>query len=73
LANCCARCSYLSLPLEAVTLTVTDSNNILVGHGRLFFGAKEAVGPEKKTWTWLVLGIGNAAQKASSTAQQHKQ
>ncbi|KOG31957.1 outer membrane protein assembly factor BamB family protein [Streptomyces resistomycificus] len=63
---------YFSMPLEAVTLTVTDSNNILVDHGRLFFGAKEAVGPEKKTWTWLVLGIGSAAQKTSSTAQEQQ-
>ncbi|MDH6624218.1 outer membrane protein assembly factor BamB [Streptomyces sp. LBL] len=63
---------YFGLPLEAESFTLTESNDILVHDGRLFFGAKEAVGPtakDGKAWIWLALGIGSAAEKPASAAR----
>jgi outer membrane protein assembly factor BamB len=59
---------YFGLPPEAESFTLTESNDILVRDGRLFFGAKEAVGPsakDGKAWIWLALGIESAAERTA--------
>jgi outer membrane protein assembly factor BamB len=56
---------YFGLPTEAETLTLIDSNDILVQDGRLFLGAKAADSPAagQPRWVYLVLGIESSAAK----------
>ncbi|MBG0852090.1 PQQ-binding-like beta-propeller repeat protein [Streptomyces spinoverrucosus] len=55
---------YFDLPHEANLMTTTESNDIVVQNGRLFFGVKRTQGPPSgKAWIYLVLGIGSSAQK----------
>ncbi|MFI2435091.1 hypothetical protein [Streptomyces sp. NPDC018693] len=50
---------YFSLPEEAAMFILTDSHDVIVQNGRLFFGVKVANGPtgKPKQWIWFVLGI----------------
>ncbi|MFV0133304.1 PQQ-binding-like beta-propeller repeat protein [Streptomyces sp. HMX87] len=54
---------YFALPAEAELLSTPHANDVLVQDGRLFFGARAAIGPggTAKQWTYLVLGIGSGA------------
>ncbi|WP_240980681.1 PQQ-binding-like beta-propeller repeat protein [Streptomyces sp. Z423-1] len=56
---------YFDLPAEAETFTLIDFNDVLVQDGRLFFGAKSAIGPgpDQPEWVYLVLGIESNARK----------
>ncbi len=57
---------YFSVPLEGQPLTAPDANDVLVQNGRLFFGARAAVGPggTDKQWTYLVLGVAGGTKRS---------
>ncbi|MEU3733555.1 hypothetical protein AB0E81_29770 [Streptomyces sp. NPDC033538] len=56
---------YFDVPIEADTLTTPDVNDVVVQNGRIFFGARAAIGPgaDGNKWVYLVLGIGSVAEK----------